>query len=154
MGPILATREMSWTRDDGVIHSAFVDVGVPYQDDPREGDTGPVWCCNVRTRGLGNDSGFANIRGVDAIQALYLALVHAGSRVSASMVADRLDWAKVPNFGFPIPPVIPDIESWMDDGAAEDAQRRPCDEESGTDATPDSGTRLSGHEDINLKVSK
>lgn len=109
MAPVLATREMHWTRADGVIMASYVDIGMPFLEPPPDADADPAWGCMVRTRGLGDDR-IVRVYGVDAIQALYLALVYAGSRVSSSIVANSLDWKEVPNYGFPTAPPIPDEE--------------------------------------------
>jgi len=106
MAPVLATRVMQWTRADGVVFPAYVDIGTPFQMPPPAADMEPAWGCMVRTRGLGDDRIYT-IYGVDALQALYLALACAGTRVSSSIVADSLDWKEVPNFGFPTAPTVP-----------------------------------------------
>ncbi len=106
MGPVLATRTMQWTRADGVVFPAYVDLGVPFEYADLAPNAAPAWACNVRTRGLGDDT-IHTLYGVDAIQSLYLAMVVAATCVSNSIVAASLDWAQVPNYGFPTAPVIP-----------------------------------------------
>lgn len=106
MEPILATRTMHWTRADGVVLPAYVEIGMPFQGPPPDVDVEPPWGCKVRTRGLG-DNRIVTVYGVDAIQSIYLALVYAGTRVSGSIVADSLDWKDAPNYGFPPAPPVP-----------------------------------------------
>ena len=105
-GDLLASREFQWAQADGVLHFAYVDIGVPYLDPPRDVNSDSAWGCKIRTRGLGLDRTVV-IFGVDAIQAIYLALAYAGNEVANSIVASRLDWKDVPNFGFPELPPVP-----------------------------------------------
>lgn len=103
MGPIIATREMSWLRADGVACPAIVEIGMPYHTGQTPAEPPGLWGCRVRARGLGDNNHYA-IYGVDAIEALYLGLCMAGTIVKNSIVANDLDWAAAPNFGFPLEP--------------------------------------------------
>lgn len=106
MGPIVASREFIWTRIDGATFPAFAEIGVPFQLPPNDDGTAGDWACKVRTRGLGDNS-IQTVVGVDTIQAIYLAMVQAGFRVGQSVIASDLDFAALPNYGFPPPPVAP-----------------------------------------------
>ena len=95
-----ATRTFLYTRPDGSTSPILVEIGIPYAmpaDDPA---IEPAWACPFRTRGFAADES-ATIFGVDGVQALHLALGFAGTRVAAKPEAAGLDWADVPNFGFP-----------------------------------------------------
>ena len=72
-GSLLASREFQWMREDGVAQLAYVDIGVPYLDPPPDANADAAWGCKIRTRGLGLDRTVVSY-GVDAIQAIYLAL--------------------------------------------------------------------------------
>lgn len=99
-GPILASREMSWDRGDGVVNLAYAEIGEPFEHNIGS------WECRVRTRGLG-DNAIRSIYGADSIQVLYLALAFAGVLVKSSLVSNSLDCANEPNFGFPEMPPNP-----------------------------------------------
>ncbi len=100
MGNILAAREFSWVRGDGVTIHAYAEIGFPFPYPPLNDGSDGGWGCNVRTRGL-DDNRIDIVNGVDAIQALYHALIQAGTRTGNSIVAKDLDWAALPNYGFP-----------------------------------------------------
>lgn len=68
----------------------------PKKSEQVEGD----WCCRVRTQGLGTNVSFVMF-GIDAIQAFYHALSIAGTLTTTSPYAAALDWAIIPNHGFP-----------------------------------------------------
>lgn len=106
-GSVLATREFQWTRVDGVVQFAFIDIGVPFSEPPLDADADADWGCKIRSRGLGLDRTVVAY-GVDAIQAIYLALVFAGNEVANSIVASSLNWKDSPNYGFPEMPPVPD----------------------------------------------
>lgn len=106
-GGVLATREFQWTRVDGIVQFAFIDIGIPFLEPSLDADTDADWGCKVRSRGLGLNRTVI-VYGVDAIQAVYLALVFAGNEVANSIVASSLDWKEAPNYGFPEPPQVPE----------------------------------------------
>lgn len=105
-GVVLATREMVWEDADGNAHLAYVDIGAPTERPAPDVNSEPDWVCKVRFRNLGDDV-VRSAYGVDTVQAIYHAMAKAGVLVAATGLAENLDWAKVPNFGFPLPPVVP-----------------------------------------------
>jgi hypothetical protein len=105
-GTILATREMTWEDADGDTHTAYVDIGVPSERQAPDANSESDWECKVRLRNLGDEE-VRSAYGVDAVQAIFHALAMAGVLVAANGLADELDWSEVPNFGFPLPPVVP-----------------------------------------------
>ncbi len=105
-GTILATREMAWEDVNGNTHLAYVDIGAPVERPAPDMNTEPDWVCKVRLRNLG-DEVVRSAFGVDTVQAIYHAMAKAGVLVAATGLAGELDWAEVPNFGFPLPPVVP-----------------------------------------------
>ncbi|MEW4567434.1 hypothetical protein AB1L88_06160 [Tautonia sp. JC769] len=107
MGPIIATRPMLWRNEDGVDVPALVEIGLPFEDpaDPaaREG----WWYCRLRITGLGDDQ-IHTFEDVDSVGALCAALTMAGTFVSIAPGSAGLDWAMLPNWGFPVMPT-PDV---------------------------------------------
>ena len=102
MTPVIASRAMTWTRADGVQFPALIEIGTPFPNPmplPNEGE----WCCQVRSEGLGDDEQLT-LFGGDSVEALTYALIFGGTFASCSLVAQSLDWANVPNYGFPILP--------------------------------------------------
>ena len=99
MGPIIATRTMYWQNAAGVNVPALVEIGLPFED-PAQGGS---WYCRLRTTGLGNNQ-LLTFEGVDSVGALCTALSLAGTFVSISPMSAGLDWAMLPNWGFPVIP--------------------------------------------------
>ena len=98
---IIATRAFSWAHPDGAEQKAYIDISLPVEL-PNDDSNMTDWECHVITRGFGADSVYPVI-GADAVQALYNALILAGTLVSSSLVAlaSDIDWGELPNFGFP-----------------------------------------------------
>ena len=119
IGNLLATRSMIYTRPgDGAQINVFVDLSLPYAVPPQNPGDDQVWACDVQTRNL-NDPNVHTLYGIDAIQALYLAMSFAGTLVSNSNAAANLDWTGVPNFGFPptVQPAADGVVGGLFDGA-------------------------------------
>ncbi len=105
--PVMASRPMVYTRQDGVRSAAVVYIGLPFALPPYPDGT-PAWGCQVQTIGIGNDR-IMTSRGPDTAQAVIYALVLAGTLCNGSVVAAQIDWSAMPNFGFPtVPPGAPD----------------------------------------------
>lgn len=104
MGPVVATRTMYWQNEAGVNVPALVEIGLPFEDPAHPAAQGGWWYCRLRTTGLGNDQLLA-FEGVDSLDALCAALSLAGAFVSISPMSAGLDWAMLPNWGFPVVPV-------------------------------------------------
>ena len=97
---VIATRKMKRKLPDGTEAIALVEIGAPFPHPKKSEQVEGDWCCRVRTQGLGNDVSFV-LFGMDAIQALYHALAIAGTLTTTSPYAAALDWANIPNHGFP-----------------------------------------------------
>jgi len=106
MGPIIATRLMHWRNASGQDVPALVEIGLPYEDPANPANQGGSWYCRMRTTGLGNDQ-LLTFEDVDAVGALCTALSLAGTFVSISPMSAGLDWAMLPNWGFPVMPALP-----------------------------------------------
>ncbi len=105
LAPIIATRPMTWTRADGVVIAALVEIGLPFEHPNPPGNREGDWCCQVKATGLGDDRIYTMFGG-DSIEALASALTFGGVIVSHSPVAASLDWAQFPNHGFPVEPGV------------------------------------------------
>jgi hypothetical protein len=81
----------------------WVRVGRPYPDTDPDGD----WICPIQILGLGAEE-VANVYGIDAVQALTLALQKAGIDLAAG-VRSGLDlrWLDGSDLGFPLPLELP-----------------------------------------------
>lgn len=103
MGPIIATRPMLWQNAAGVNVPALVEIGLPFQGPPHPGTQGESWFCRLRTTGLGPDQ-LLIFEDVDSLGALCTAITLAGTFVSISPMSAGLNWAILPNWGFPVMP--------------------------------------------------
>lgn len=97
---VLVTRPMIYTLADGTNTTLFVDIGMPYLIPPDNPANDPAWGCQFQTRGFASDE-LHTVYGVDGVQALYLALALAGTRIAALPESLGLDWGGAVNFGFP-----------------------------------------------------
>jgi len=107
MGPIIATRPMLWQNAAGVNVPALVEIGVPFEDPADPANQGGSWYCRLRTTGLGADQ-LLTFENVDSLGALCAAITLAGTFVSISPMSAGLDWAMLPNWGFPVMPAPAD----------------------------------------------
>jgi hypothetical protein len=98
-GTVLATRKFTWIDDLQITRYTFVDISLPV---PLDNSNGSTWVCNIRTRDSGEDS-MEDVWGSDSIQAVELAIVHAGVMVNCLTIARHFDYAQLDNYGFPKP---------------------------------------------------
>lgn len=101
---VIATREMIWTRADGVTFPVDIYVGDLVSNTSTDPDLADYWLASVQVLGPSVDATVYTAIGDDSIQALIHALCRAGEIVSSSIIASQLDFADVPNFGFPVLP--------------------------------------------------
>ena len=103
-GPLMATRELELVDANGA-HVRRVVVKL-YK--PRRMDDGEDWICNYRILGIGGEK-LRYGAGVDAIQALLLALSIIGAELytSTEARAGLLKWCDTGQLGFPI--VFPEL---------------------------------------------
>ena len=92
---------MIWKHADDSETPVIVHIGQPLPRISVDTNTSD-WYCPFQVVGLGDET-IRAVFGVDAVQALYLALSTIGRIVAASTAGQSgaLDWRKVPNFGFP-----------------------------------------------------
>lgn len=75
-----------------------VRIGRPIPEPDSDGD----WICPIQIVGLGDEE-VANVYGIDAVQALLLALQKVGSDLAAAGRSGvELSWLEGPDLGFPL----------------------------------------------------
>ena len=99
LGQIIATRPLAWVDQNGNNNTALVQIGLPFADPNGTG----LWACGFTVTGLGNDIAQTTY-GSDSVDALSQALYSCAFFVSTSPPAIGLDWAVLPNWGFPVTP--------------------------------------------------
>ena len=77
MTEVIAVRRFWWEHESGP--QLLVTIGKPTQSPNAEGE----FYCPIKTSGFGNDERIETIFGVDAFQALELAIRYVGHRLSA-----------------------------------------------------------------------
>jgi hypothetical protein len=77
MTEVIAVRRFWWEHDSS--RQLLVSIGKPTQSPEGEGE----FYCPIQTSGFGDDEGLEAIFGVDAFQALELAIRYVGWRVFA-----------------------------------------------------------------------
>jgi hypothetical protein len=77
MTEVIAVRRFWWEHESG--RQLLVSIGKPTQSPDNEG----AFYCPIQTLGFGNDEQVETIFGVDAFQALELAMKYVGWRLSA-----------------------------------------------------------------------
>lgn len=95
---VIAERTLEATDPgSGATREIRVRIGRPYADSDED------WICPVQILGIGNEE-VATVYGVDAIQALTLALQKAGSDLSAVARGNlQVRWLEGSDLGFPLP---------------------------------------------------
>lgn len=101
LGPVIATRTLA--SGDRTIS---VSIGQPFVPPDFDGN----WCCPYRIEGLGGGA-IRYAGGVDAVQALWMALLMIGTDLytSAPGIAGRISWLGMRNLGFPVPEAVRDL---------------------------------------------
>ncbi len=108
---LLAEREYeAQAAAGGATRKVVLRIGRP-RPDP-EGD----WLCPVQVVGLEDDA-VMNVNGIDAVQALLLAMQMAGARLTHPPRGVTVTWMGMPDVGLPLPG--PAAAAWIDDEAAE-----------------------------------
>ncbi len=105
---VIATRPLAWQDAAGNMNQALVQIGLPFANPRQPGNAtweGP-WGCRVQVQGL-DDNVCYTMFGEDSIEALATAIVFGGTIVTNSSVAAGLNWAILPNCGFPTFPTPP-----------------------------------------------
>ena len=98
---VIASRDMTWTRVDGVEFPVAAYVGDLNYVDSSDPDIERPWTASVQVLGPSINDAVTTVYGSDSVQALYHALALVGTILSSSMIASQIDFAILPNFGFP-----------------------------------------------------
>ena len=101
MTPVLFTRNMTRTRQDGVQFPLSVNFGTPdLVPNPTPG-TIPMYYCPIQLIGFQDDS-IRSIYGIDPLEALMMATSYVGPLLGMLPYASTIDdWDASINFGFP-----------------------------------------------------
>ena len=93
---------MVYTAIDGTEEPVMVYIGDLTYNPPADPDSSDFWTASVQVIGAAMSGEVNILAGADSVQALYSALAMAGTIVSSSMIASQIDFAELPNFGFPV----------------------------------------------------
>lgn len=97
----------AWKPGSDAAMEIRVRIGRPYPDPRPEWD----WICPVQILGLG-DEAVRNVYGIDAIQALTLALQKVAIDLTAAARGGlELHWPDGPDLGFPLPNERPPVHA-------------------------------------------
>ena len=103
---VIAARTMTRRAADGKDVKAVVEIGIPFEHPAPPGQRHGNWCCQVQTSGLGDDRLYT-LFGFDSLQALCHAIDFGRTIVTNSRNSADLDWARMPNHGFPVVTPLP-----------------------------------------------
>ena len=99
VGEVLAEREYEATDiNGGAPRKVVLRIGMPRPDPQPGGD----WVCPVQVVGMGDDD-VLEVPGVDAVQALHLAMAMAGVRLTYPPKGTTITWLGGPDLGLPLP---------------------------------------------------
>lgn len=99
LGELLAEREYEASDGrGGAPRTVVLRIGRPRPDTRPGGD----WVCPFQIIGLGNDDVMA-VGGVDAVQALHLAMAMAGARLAHPPRGTTITWLGEADLGLPLP---------------------------------------------------
>ena len=110
---IIASRDMIWTRDSGEEAPIVVTIGDLVYQESTDPELCGQWAASIQIAGHSISNSIHTVYGMDSVQALYHALALAGSILQSSAIANQIDFAALPNFGFPtlLPmPINPELD--------------------------------------------
>ncbi len=107
MTDVILSQPMTRTRVDGVQNEVEIRFGTPTLMAPEPGDSpDPVYYCPIQLAGF-QDDGIYVVYGGSTVEAVINAFTLAPVLLRTSLIAKDLDWAELPNYGFPILPPMP-----------------------------------------------
>ncbi len=101
MTDVIMTRPMTRTRIDGVKTQVEIRFGKPALRVLEDSDGATEYYCPIQLVGFQDDTIYATF-GVDEVNAVVLAFMLAPTLLRYSLIGNDLDFARDPNYGFPI----------------------------------------------------